>query len=238
MIIKSAIRQMNVLNLLLLGAIYISVNTYLIPALREKTAILRTSSIVVPSRQAVVALPSFQPPPASDYLIVSDQNLFNPTRKMPTETKDMQLAEKPEFVLYGTLITDTTAVAYMEDRKAPRSSPGRGKRQHSVKLGTSLSSYTLAEIYPGKVLMVRGEDRIEVKISANRTSQGKITQKAVAPASKETKNIMSVLENKPVGSGLPPGIIHKEMPPELKDKVPSQAKDLFNSIIKERMAPK
>lgn len=237
MIIKSAIRQINVLNLLLLGVVFISANSYLLPVLREKTILPQAAPKLSPPQTFSSVVP-FLPPPAAEYLVVSDQNIFHPARIIPSEQKNIQLAAKPEFLLYGTLITDTAAIAYMEDRKAPRSSPGRGKRQQPVMLGKSLSGYTLAEVYHDRVVMVRGEDSIEVKISAIRLSQGKIAQVTVAPVPKEKIDPMSILEKKPAGSGLPPGVIHKEMPPELKDKVPGQLKDLFNDLIKKQTSPK
>jgi len=238
MMIKSAIKHINVLNLLLLGAIYISANSYLLPAHGEKTALPQTAAKMGPPQQTVLEVTRFQSPPAAEYLIVSDQNLFHPERRIPAATKDAQLSEKPEFVLYGTLITDTVGIAYMEDRKTAYSSPGRGKRQQTVMLGKSLSNYTLAEIYHDRVLMVRGEDRIEVKIYDTRSSRGKTALVTVAPAPKETKDPISILEKKPAGSGLPPGVIIKDMPPELKDKVPAQMKDMFRDILKQRTDPK
>ncbi|MBI5848085.1 MAG: hypothetical protein HZB31_09080 [Nitrospirae bacterium] len=225
------------LNLLLLGVAFISANSFLLPALGEKAILPQAAPNLSPPQTFPAAVP-FLPPPAAEYLLVSEQNIFHPSRNIPIEQKNIQLAAKPEFLLYGTLITDSAAIAYMEDRKAPRSSPGRGKRQQAVMLGTSLSNYTLAEVQHDRVVMVRGEDRIEVRISATRSSQGKISKVTVAPGPQPKKDLISVLENKPVGSGLPPGVIHKEMPPELKAKVPGQLKDLFNQQIKQQTAPK
>lgn len=236
--IKDAIRQINVLNLLLLGVLYISVYFYLLPVLGAKALVQYSVSGINPPQQTLSPIVQFQPLSAVEYLIVSDQNLFHPDRKKPAAIKDAQLETKPEFLLYGTLITDTIAIAYMEDRKAPRSSPGRGKRQQPVMLGKLLSSYTLAEIHHDRVLMVRGEDRIEVKISSARPARGNTVQAVpVVPAPSEKKDMMTDLEKKPVGSGLPPGVIHKEMPPELKDKVPSHLKDIFKGLTKPQKAP-
>ncbi len=230
--IRSAIRQINVINLLLLTVICLSVKFYLLPVLGENPAFPQPALNTGPPQQIVSAPVPFQPSPAAEYRIVSVQNIFHPERKIPAETKEISIAAKPEFLLYGTLITDSTALAYMEDRKSPRSSKGRGKRQQSVMLGKSLSGYILAEIQHDRVLMVRDEDRIEVKISAARQFQGKSTQVTIVSAPAEKREPMTILEKKPTGSGLPPGIIHKEMPPELKDKAPSQLKDLFNGLIK------
>jgi hypothetical protein len=55
-------------------------------------------------------------------------------------------------------------VAYMEDKKSPRTTPGRGKRQTALKKGDTLSGYTLKEIDPEQVTMVRGEDTLIVKV--------------------------------------------------------------------------
>jgi hypothetical protein len=72
--------------------------------------------------------------------------------------------QKPDFVLYGTLVADNISVAYMEDKKSPRTTPGRGKRQTALKKGDTLSGYTLKEIDPEHVIMVRGEDTLIVKV--------------------------------------------------------------------------
>jgi hypothetical protein len=71
---------------------------------------------------------------------------------------------KPEFVLYGTLITDDLRLAYMEDLKAPRNSPGRGKRQTALKKGDTLSGFTLKEIEADRIIMARGEESLTVKV--------------------------------------------------------------------------
>jgi hypothetical protein len=236
--IKSPLRHINVLNLLLLAAIYILANSYLLPVRVEKTALLKTAPKNDSSQQTASEVARFQAPHAAEYSIISDQNLFHPERKIPVEKKMPQLAAKPEFVLYGTLISDTVAIAYMEDRKVDYSSPGRGNRQHAVMLGTSLSNYTLAEIYHDRVLMVRGEDRIEVRIADIRPSRGKTPQVTGAPAPKEKKDPISILEKKTAGSGLPPGVIIKDMPPELKDKVPAKLEDTFREIFKQQKLPK
>ncbi|HMK44119.1 MAG TPA: hypothetical protein VK445_08285 [Dissulfurispiraceae bacterium] len=104
-------------------------------------------------------------PPMQDYLAIADRNLFHPERKIPPLVKDDQVP-RPEFVLYGTLITDTMSIAYLVDKKAIRSTPGRGQRQNSVKLGESLGGYQLKDVQHDRIVMVRGDDRIEVKVIA------------------------------------------------------------------------
>jgi hypothetical protein len=55
-------------------------------------------------------------------------------------------------------------VAYMEDKKSPRTTPGRGKRQTALKKGDTLSGYTLKEIDPEQVILVRGDETLIVKV--------------------------------------------------------------------------
>jgi hypothetical protein len=102
-----------------------------------------------------------QQPSPMDYVIIADQNLFHPERKIPEIKVELP---KPEFVLFGTTITSGVSLAYMEDRKTPFSTPGRGKRQRTVKKGEALSGYTLKEVAASQVTMVRGEDIIIVKL--------------------------------------------------------------------------
>jgi hypothetical protein len=105
-------------------------------------------------------------PSPADYVVIAEQNLFHPERKIPVDKKDAAAPlPKPEFVLYGTLLTDELHLAYMEDKKAPQNSPSRGKKQIPVKLGESLSGFTLKEIDTDKVVMIRGEEKIDVYLN-------------------------------------------------------------------------
>ena len=125
----------------------------------------------------------------SDYTIIADQNLFHPERKIPPEKKEEAALPKPEFVLYGTLITENMRYAYLEDKKAPRSTPGRGKRQTALKQGDSLSGYTLKEIDDDKVVMVRGEDVLTLKVI---DSSIKKDREAASPAAASTPPVAQV----------------------------------------------
>ena len=66
--------------------------------------------------------------------------------------------------LYGTLITDDASYAFIEDKKAPYSTPGRGKRQVTLKKGDHLSGYTLSEIEANRIVLVKGEDKVVVTL--------------------------------------------------------------------------
>ena len=100
--------------------------------------------------------------PPSDYTIIAEQNLFHPDRKIPAEKKADSPKPQPEFVLYGTLLADDISLAYIEDRKSPQSTPGRGKRQTALKKGDTISGFTLKEIKKDMVVMARDEETLNL----------------------------------------------------------------------------
>ena len=122
-------------------------------------------------------------PSISDFTIIGDQNLFHPERKIPVEIKAAENPlpmPEPEYILHGTLVSDTVSIAYLEDAKEPRNTPGRGKRQIALHKNDTLSGFTLKEIYTDKVIMVRGNEIITVSMSDShkKIKTGQIAQKA------------------------------------------------------------
>jgi len=103
-------------------------------------------------------------PPAQEYAVIAEHNLFHPDRIIPAEKKAEVVVPRPDFILYGILIADNVSIAYINDKKTVRTTPGRGKRQISLKIGEALSGYTLKQVLLDKVVMVRGDDTIEVRV--------------------------------------------------------------------------
>ena len=119
----------------------------------------------------------------SDFSIIGDKNLFNPDRTIPIEKKVAENTlpmPEPEYILHGTLVSDSVSIAYLEDAKEPRTTPGRGRRQIALRKGGTLSGFTLKEVYPDRVVMVRGNETITVSIadSHNKIKTGQIAQTA------------------------------------------------------------
>jgi hypothetical protein len=147
----------------------------------------KSAKLAMPAakRQASAAATSEKPaeiksPSPSDYFIIAEQNIFHPERKIPVEKKEAAAPPlpKPDFVLYGTLILDDMKIAYMEDRKAPQNSPTRGKKQIPLRPGQALSGFVLKEIDADKVVMVRGDEKLEVQLndaSKSKTREGATT---------------------------------------------------------------
>jgi len=116
-----------------------------------------------------------QSPSPQEYRDIADQNLFHPERIIPPEKKPEAILPKPEFVLFGTLITPDLKVAYLEDKKAPVSTPGRGQRQTALKIGESLSGFRLKEIMTDKVVMTRGDETLQVLLQEPGSSKARGT---------------------------------------------------------------
>lgn len=157
------LRNINVLNIILLVAALLLADYVVLPLLNVKVkyvpAIPKKQSAEKEEKPAQSQISN-----PTDYTIIADQNLFHPERKIPPEKKQEVALPKPEFVLYGTMITDNMSFAYLEDKKAPRSTPGRGKRQTALKQGEAMSGYTLKEVAHDKVTMVKGEETLTLKV--------------------------------------------------------------------------
>lgn len=159
---KYVFRNLNLLNIILIAVIVSFAQFVLFPLLNMNTKYSTPSVLkkaVDEKKEGAAAEAKI--PPFLEYTIIAEQNLFHPERKIPEIKQELS---KPEFVLYGTLIKDDMKLAYIEDRKAPRNTPGRGKRQTVLKLGDTMSGFTLKEIDTDKVVMVRGEENMVIKV--------------------------------------------------------------------------
>jgi hypothetical protein len=125
-------------------------------------------------------------PSLSDYVVVAEENLFHPERKIPPEKKEEPPPlPKPDVVLYGTIVTDEIHLAYLEDLKSPRNTPGRGRRQLTMREGDILSGFIIKKIEADKIKMVRGQEEMVVSIHDHKEAKTRGTpppdQQATAP---------------------------------------------------------
>lgn len=159
------IRQINLINLLLAGVLvlFIYMLFSLVNAAFEYSLPPAKSTSADIAEDGVKADESALPSP-DYYIMITEQNLFHPDRKMVASAKEGAPVVRPDFVLYGTMITDDASIAFIDDLKAPRTTPGRGKRQRALRLGDKLSGYTLSEVYADGAVMLNGEDRIELAV--------------------------------------------------------------------------
>lgn len=185
-------------------------------------------------------------PSAVDYQVISEQNLFNPERKIPEAGAKIQTAQAPQFILYGTLITDDIRIAYLEDKKSPQSTPGRGKRQLPLKLGDTISGYSLKEIEPEKIMLARGTESITVylddpnnpKVREAKVQTGKVAPPKTPHKMPSTPQQASTEAAKPVEKTDKPAqslseVIKKEPTSEERETARKKFIDFFRRKLKQ-----
>jgi FtsZ-interacting cell division protein ZipA len=207
MLLKKILKNINLLNIVLVVMAVLFAGYWLSPMLaaKMKYALPAVKKPVVANGEEEASQP--QQPSVTEYTLISEENLFHPERRIPPEKKaDEAPLPKPDFVLYGTLIADNIELAYLEDLKAPRSTPGRGKRQVAMKKGDTMSGYTVKEIDTDKVVMARGEEKVIVpmndpshpKTRDGETTTTQETQSAPANAHRNVHgNVPSVSRHRP-----------------------------------------
>jgi len=103
--------------------------------------------------------------PPIDFMLIADQNLFHPERKIPVEKPQAPPPlPKPELVLYGTLINGDARLAYVDDIQRPLTTPGRGKRMKILRIGDMVSDFKLTEIHPDLIVLARGSEVMTVEL--------------------------------------------------------------------------
>jgi hypothetical protein len=170
-------RNLTVLNLALGTLILVTAGLVLFLAFGSDLGITASGSAEAVKVPAISDSAQAKGPEMKDYAVVAEQNLFHPERRNPADSKDEAL-QKPDVILYGTLITDSVKVAYLEDKKSPYSTPGRGPRQMMLRKGDKLSGYTLQEVEETQITLVKGGDKIVVRLeSPDKRKSGEATAK-------------------------------------------------------------
>lgn len=158
-------RHINPLNIILVASAVLialgALSPYFYPQVRYSLPTAKVPAAEEEKAPEVVAAS----PSMSDYMVIAEQNLFHPERKMPAEKKEAQQLPKPELILYGTFISDGMSIAYVEDKKNPKTSPGRGKRQTVMKKGDAVSGFILKEIDVDRIMLSRGEETMVVHLN-------------------------------------------------------------------------
>ncbi len=88
------------------------------------------------------------------------------------------------MALYGTLIADDASLAFIEDKKAPYSTPGRGKRQTTLKKGDHLSGYIVSEIAADRIVLIKGDEKVVVMLDDK--GKKRADESPAAPATART----------------------------------------------------
>jgi len=190
--LKSLLKHINLLNIVLLICSLILAQHVLFPLLNfQMQFTLPSAKIQHFSNNQESKPPVIHFATLMDYAIVSEENLFHPDRKIPVAKKEEPSLPKPDFILYGILLSDTVNIAYLEDKNAPRNTPGRGKRQTSLKKGDALSGFTLKEVDIDKIVMARGEEKMTVYVRDPQKPKSRefITTSSPSPAQSTSKTV-------------------------------------------------
>ena len=182
-------RHINILNLFILGAAIGFYLYFLNPLLTTPLSVELPSPKEI-SLEMQVSADKTTKSSISDYTLIGEQNLFHPDRVMPAEK--LAKAEKkaaisvprPELVLHGTMIVNGLKIAYVEDKKATPTTPGRGARQLVVKEGDNISGFILKQITENMIVLANGEEQMTLYLDELKDRKGEITgsTKALSPA--------------------------------------------------------
>lgn len=195
---NSILRHFNLLNIALLSAA-VFLGSYILPPLFNADVKYNPPSPKKAEKSSSGEETGNTSPSPQEFSVVAERNLFHPSRSIPpvvvAEAPAPPPLPKPDFVLYGTMISGDDKLAFIEDKKAP----GTAKKQRSLHLGSALSGFTLTEVYQDKVVMERGDEKLEVRIldsAKSRTVVGGPTS-ASRPASQpqDTRMRRPVLRN-------------------------------------------
>jgi len=178
------LRSINLLNILL-AAVAVGAAHYIVFPTVNKEVNLPPPAVKAAQQQAEGRKEKARSEPAVppiDFMLIADQNLFNPERKIPVEKPVAPPPPpKPELVLYGTLITSDTSLAYVDNIKAPLTTPGRGKRLKVLRIGDMVSDFMVKEINPDRIVLARGSEVMTVELSV-RKERGKNTAEVPKPS--------------------------------------------------------
>lgn len=167
--IQFILKNVNLLNLLLTALLIYSANP-LLASLNVKvdikpfTEVNKDSAFMKDDLSLSDEHPTLKTASLSEYALIGEKNLFHPERRIVEKEEQKKQISRPNVIFYGSLITDTVRLAFIEDTNAPYATTGRGKRQRVLKVGDSLSGYTLKEIQHDRVVLACGEDIMTVNV--------------------------------------------------------------------------
>ncbi|MCG6552167.1 MAG: hypothetical protein L7F77_07555 [Candidatus Magnetominusculus sp. LBB02] len=95
-----------------------------------------------------------------DYMVITEKNLFHPERKPIKAQAD---APPADLIVYGTIV-GATNTAFVEDKKNPYSTQGRGQRQRMLHEGDTISGYNVVRITPEFVEFSKNDTRLLINV--------------------------------------------------------------------------
>jgi hypothetical protein len=162
--IKYLIQNINPLNLLLLAIIIVIAIGVIFPLTRMNAGYILPQvkpKIIEQGEKPEEKSNSILP---SDYAMIGETNLFHPERRIPIDKKADEIP-KPELVLYGTMVQGGVQLAFIEDKKNPKTTPGRGNRQTVIKKGETIGGFVVSEIGTDRITLMKGDEKMTVLLA-------------------------------------------------------------------------
>lgn len=163
---RHLLKNINLLNVILLSFIALFANYAVLPLL--KMDIKYTLPISKKTDKTLDEEPAEREELSfPDIMIIAEQNPFHPERiipVMPVDEKNEKPLLRPDIVLYGTVVSEEISFAQIEDKRAPLTSPGGGKRLRVLKKGEEVEGFILKEIGTDKIILVRGDETMTVNL--------------------------------------------------------------------------
>ena len=160
---RDLLGSLNLLNLILVCLLIFFMNFMTSPFSKMKTR-PAPPPVKKPALQNVSTKENVEEklPSPMDYMVIAENNVFHPERIIPSPKVEAAPLPKPDFVLYGTLVTGDIKIAYMDEKKVKGP---QQKKQTAMKLGDSMSGFVLTKVDSDKVVMRRGEEEIVVSLN-------------------------------------------------------------------------
>lgn len=186
----SIFKNITILNIILIAVIIFLSSYVLLPNFKSNIRYELPAGEKI-FNQKNITIPEIEIPSPSDYTIIAEKNLFHPERQIPVEKKevDSNSLPQPDFIVYGTVISDDASIAFLEDTKAPWSTPGRGRRQTILRKGDTLSGFTLKEITSDKIVMVKGDESIILYVHDPQRPKVRGEQSKIKVSTSQTKTV-------------------------------------------------
>lgn len=161
-VLRSIPRNVTLLNVLLAIVLVLAGIGVICPAMRMSDRFKLPRIVLKEAVSTEKCAEETAVPLPTDYAVVSEMNLFHPQRVIPIDAK--KELPKPELFLCGIIMSGNERVAFVEDKKNPATSPGRGKRQTELRKGSVYGGYSVTEINKDSIVLTRGDQSVSVHL--------------------------------------------------------------------------
>jgi hypothetical protein len=177
--IRYLVRSINPLNILLLIIMVAAAIGILFPLMRANARYTLPQVKPKPVEEAEKPQEKIGNILPSDYTIIGELNLYHPERRVPVDKKAEEIP-KPELILYGTMVQDNVQYAFIEDKKSPKTTPGRGNRQTTIKKGDVIGGFVVSEIGTDRITLTKGDEKMTVLLAnADKRNSSTGTQRPI-----------------------------------------------------------